>query len=159
MNAAEELRYLILAVQREGNRRLAEALRPLGLTPAQAEVLEVVARHQPLTLLQLGERLVCEPGSPSRLVKSMVDAGWIAKTPNPDDGRAVLLALTPAAEDLLPQLRAVEEAFNAAIGAAVADDQAQQLIEALWPLAAESEHGQALLRRKEEHGIAEEAEV
>jgi hypothetical protein len=36
MQPIEELRYLILAAQREGNRLLAEALRPLRLTPSQA---------------------------------------------------------------------------------------------------------------------------
>ena len=38
MQPVEELRYLMLAVQREGNRTLTEALRPLDLTPSQAEV-------------------------------------------------------------------------------------------------------------------------
>ena len=42
MSPVEELRYLILAVQREGNRRLAQALRPHGVTPAQAEVLRLL---------------------------------------------------------------------------------------------------------------------
>jgi hypothetical protein len=32
----EELRYLILAAQREGNRLFADALRPFHLTPSRA---------------------------------------------------------------------------------------------------------------------------
>lgn len=43
MRIAEELRYLILAIQREGNRLLAAELRPLGVTPSQAEVLRVLS--------------------------------------------------------------------------------------------------------------------
>ena len=39
MDPVEELRYLVLAVQRDGNRALAALLRPLGVTPAQAEVI------------------------------------------------------------------------------------------------------------------------
>src|SRR5215212_5438791 len=42
MNEVEELRYLVLAAQREGNRMLAQGLRPLGLTPSQAEVETVL---------------------------------------------------------------------------------------------------------------------
>ena len=49
MNEAEELRYLVLAAQREGNRMLAKGLHPLGLTPSQAEVLRVLQDHQPLS--------------------------------------------------------------------------------------------------------------
>jgi hypothetical protein len=71
MRAAEELRYLILALQREGNRLLAAGLRPLGLTPSQAEVLRVLAERQPLTLSALGQLVVghsatAEPVAASR---------------------------------------------------------------------------------------------
>ena len=48
MQPIEELRYLILAAQREGNRLFAEALRPLRLTPSQAEVLRVLQDHEPV---------------------------------------------------------------------------------------------------------------
>jgi len=37
-------------IQREGNRLLAAELRPLGVTPSQAEVLRVLGDHGPLTL-------------------------------------------------------------------------------------------------------------
>ena len=69
MRAVEELRYLILAAQREGNRLLAQGLRALGLTPSQAEVLRILSDHQPLTLSALGGLLVCDSGqSPSCLL-------------------------------------------------------------------------------------------
>lgn len=56
-------------------RLLAADLRPLGVTPSQAEVLRVLADHQPLTLIGLGELLICETGgSPSRLVDRLVVA-------------------------------------------------------------------------------------
>ncbi len=47
----KELRYFMLAVQREGNRSLTEVLRPLDLTPSQAEVLRVLQDFQPLSLI------------------------------------------------------------------------------------------------------------
>ena len=68
MTPIEQLRYLLLAAQREGNRFLADALEPLGLTPSQAEALRVLQDWQPLALVELGGLLVCEQGSPSRLV-------------------------------------------------------------------------------------------
>ena len=91
---APRLWVLILAAQRESQRMLSEALRPLGITPAQGEVLSVLSSHPPLTLNALGERLVCEPGSPSRLVSGLVRLGWVRRSPAPGDGRAVLLTLT-----------------------------------------------------------------
>ena len=46
MRPVEELRFLILAAQREGNRMLAQALRPLGITPAQADEGGVEVGHR-----------------------------------------------------------------------------------------------------------------
>ena len=116
MTPAEELRYLVLALQREGNREFADSLKPMGLTPSQAEVLNVLDQFGQLTLTELGERLVCEAGSPSRLVNNMVKNGYIAKTPDPLDGRAVNLSLSDMAQDLMPKLRAIEVEYNDAVG-------------------------------------------
>ena len=97
--AADELRYLILAVQREGSRRLAARLRDAGLTPAQAEVLDVLRDRAPLSLAELGRLLVCETGSPSRLVDALVQRGLVARTPSPQDRRVVSLTLTEAGRE------------------------------------------------------------
>ena len=80
VHPAEELRYLILAAQREGNRAFARRLRPLGLTPSQAEVLRLLDERQPLSLTGLGELLVCESGTnPSRLVDRLVTTGLVRR--------------------------------------------------------------------------------
>jgi DNA-binding MarR family transcriptional regulator len=93
---ADELRYLILAAQREGSRQFAAWLRSASLTPAQAEVLEVLRDRAPLTLAELGRLLVCETGSPSRLVDGLVRRELVTRVPGHDDRRVVTLALTPA---------------------------------------------------------------
>jgi MarR family transcriptional regulator, organic hydroperoxide resistance regulator len=113
MDEVEELRYLVLAAQRDGNRVLTALLRPLGLTPAQAEVLGVLAdAERPITVRRIGELLVCEPGSPSRLVSSLVDAGYVDRRPDPDDGRAAALALTPRGQRAAAAVREVEARFH-----------------------------------------------
>lgn len=150
MERGEELRYLILAVQREGNRQLTEALRPINLTPSQAEVIQVLQQFQPMTLLQLGERLVCESGSPSRLVGSMVEAGLVEKLPNPADGRAVLLRLGPRASEILTALNEIEHQFNQSASAALNPEALNVVLDNLWPLVEQSPSGRALRRRK--HG-------
>jgi MarR family transcriptional regulator, organic hydroperoxide resistance regulator len=93
---SDELRYLILAAQREGSRQFAARLRSASLTPAQAEVLEVLRDRAPLTLAELGRLLVCETGSPSRLVDGLVRRDLVTRMPGLDDRRVVALALTPA---------------------------------------------------------------
>jgi MarR family transcriptional regulator, organic hydroperoxide resistance regulator len=115
VRAGEHLRYLVLAAQREGNRLFAAALKPLGLTPAWAETISVLDEREPLTIRELGLLLVCEGDHPSRLVNRMVSAGLLSTGPSPDDDRARLVTLTPAARDLLPRLREIEDQLHTAI--------------------------------------------
>ena len=148
MDKAEELRYLFLAVQREGNRALTDALSPLDLTPAQAEVLQVLEQYGSLTLVELGERLVCETGSPSRLVSSMVEKGLVQKTPSDLDRRASQLTLTQRARDLMPALNEVEARFNQGLHEFLDDPTMELATRMLWQLAESAASGQALQRRK-----------
>jgi len=151
MTPAEELRYLILALQREGNRELAELLKPMGLTPAQAEVLQVLEQYEQLTLSELGERLVCEAGSPSRLVNHMVKSGYIRKTPDPLDGRAVNLSLSEKGLRLMPDLNALENAYNQAVGELMTTLPVplETMLELLRGLVADTPAGNAVILRKE----------
>jgi len=93
MNSIEELRYLILAAQREGDRLLSVSLEPLGLTTSQAEVLRVLHDYAPLSLIELGERLVCETGSPSRLVNMLVEKCLVERKVSELDRRRVNVSL------------------------------------------------------------------
>ena len=45
MRQAELVRYLVLAAQREGSRRLTRDLREIRLTPSQSEVLRILGDH------------------------------------------------------------------------------------------------------------------
>jgi DNA-binding MarR family transcriptional regulator len=145
----EELRYLILAVQREGNRILAAQLRPLGLTPSQGEVLRVLHDHQPLTLSALGHLLVCETTtSPSRLVDRMVGQGLLQRTTDPDDRRYVTLTLTPEGRRLERQVVAVEDHLHGVLEGLVADQPLDETIRLLRNVADEFPAGQALARRR-----------
>lgn len=112
MERIEELRYLILGAQREGARALAELLRKAGLTPAQAEVLSVLRdAERPLTVREIGDALVCEGGSPSRLVASLVDAGLLQRGSREGDRRAVELSLTRRGRAAAREVRQAETAL------------------------------------------------
>lgn len=148
MRPAEEIRYLILAAQREGNRQLAQALRPLGLTPAQAEVLRLLADHQPLTLTGLGELLVCESGTnPSRLVDRLVTAGLIHRAESGRDRRQIHLTLTLAGQQAAARIAAIEEQLYEFIDAAGADHPVSTVIAYLRALVQNQPAGLAIEHR------------
>lgn len=149
MRPAEELRYLILAIQREGNRLFAADLRPLGLTPSQAEVLRVLVDHQPLTLGGLGELLVCETGSsPSRLVDRLVARGLIERRVDPDDRRFVTLALTPEGREMADRTAVAEERLNDTVGRLTAGQPVGAVLDVLRAVADAFPAGQAVARRR-----------
>lgn len=149
MKAAEELRYLILAIQREGNRLLAAELRPLGVTPSQAEVLRVLRDHGPLTLNALGGLLVCETGnSPSRLVDRLVAQGLVQRDTDPSDRRYLALSLTAEGRKLSQRIVAAENVLHKAIDDLVADQPVDRTIETLRVLAGAFPAGEALARRR-----------
>lgn len=149
MRAAEELRYLILAIQREGNRLLAAELREIGVTPSQAEVLRVLRDHGPLTLNALGGLLVCETGnSPSRLVDRLVTQGLIQRDTDPVDRRYLTLSLTPEGRKVSRRIVSAENVLHEAIDERIAGQPVDQTIETLRALAAAFPAGEALARRR-----------
>jgi len=150
MDPVEELRYLVLATQRDGNRALAAFLRPLGVTPAQAEVIGVLAdAASPLSVRDVGELLVCEPGSPSRLVTSLVDAGLVVRSPDARDGRATALALSEAGRRLAPKIRAAEEQLHEDLRARLGSQRdTEATLRALRRLAGDGASAAALERRR-----------
>jgi DNA-binding MarR family transcriptional regulator len=89
-----ELALSIKAAQRELDRRANEAMRPLGLTGAQADALTVIRQTEPVSLNTLGNLLIAEAGHPSRLVDRLVESGWVERRAADDDRRRVVLSLT-----------------------------------------------------------------
>ncbi|MHB9864597.1 MarR family winged helix-turn-helix transcriptional regulator [Streptomyces sp. YIM S03343] len=110
-----ELRYLLLAAQREGARQMTGQLRPLNLTPAQAEILLVLADRAPLTLAEVGRLIVCESGSPSRIVDTLTKRSLVDREPGQVDRRVVYLRLTPRGEALIPALRDIDARTDAMV--------------------------------------------
>jgi MarR family transcriptional regulator, organic hydroperoxide resistance regulator len=147
VHPAEEIRYLLLATQREGNRYFADALRPLRLTPSQAEVLRVLQEFQPISLRDLGQLLVCESGSPSRLVAGMVRSGLVASKPSAEDRRAVMLSLTALGAERATQVVAIEAALDEQIMRLTAGVPVQPVMDLFWRYIEERPAGKALARR------------
>lgn len=123
MSQISLLRYVVLALQRQGARQLNLLLAEHGLTASQAEVLSVVGTYGPVTIKEVGAKLICESGSPSRLVNGLIDRGLIVRSSLPHDKRASLLALSPSGRDLLEKVREVEGVCEAQLLEEIPGDQ------------------------------------
>jgi len=144
----EELRYLILGAQREGARAFAELLRKARLTPAQAEVLSVLHEaERSLTVREIGDLLVCEGGSPSRLVASLVDAGLLQRGSREGDRRAVELSLTQRGRAAAKKVRRAEAGLHDWLATALDDRDVPAAIRTLRTIVEGRPAGNAIARR------------
>jgi DNA-binding MarR family transcriptional regulator len=160
MRTAEQIRFLILAAQREGNRHLMASLSEIDLTPAQSEALIIIANHGPLALKDLGDMLVCDSGTnPSRIVDRLVSAGLVHRAASEHDRRQIKLTVTPKGDDKANHVRGIENQLYDAIDNALNRVDAETLIEVLRTLTTESPARAALecrlaaeKRQHEPHG-------
>jgi DNA-binding MarR family transcriptional regulator len=111
MDSLFEFALLLKAIQRELERQMNDAMRPLGLTAAQADALSVIGQAGPLSLKELGELLIAEAGHPSRLVDRLVEADLVARRAGGDDRRRVELSLTAQGRRLEKRIDATRQRF------------------------------------------------
>jgi DNA-binding MarR family transcriptional regulator len=148
LRTAEQLRYLILAAQREGNRQLIAFLSRIDLTPAQSEALRIIADHGPLALNELGDMLVCDSGTnPSRIVDRLVVAGLVQRDASEHDRRQIRLTVTPQGTQRAAQVRGIEDQLYDAIDSALSTHDTKVLIRALGALTHDSPAGTAFQKR------------
>jgi DNA-binding MarR family transcriptional regulator len=150
MDPLEELRFLVLAAQREGSRALSDLLAPIDLTAAQAEVLAVLRDEpRPLSVREIGQRLVCEGGSPSRLVATVVSRGLAQRTPSASDGRAVELTLTAEGQAAAERVADAERRLYEWLSQTLTNGDVTALIRGLRKLVEGRPTGRAIARRRE----------
>ena len=65
-----------------------------ALQPAAYFILANVAEHGPTRASALVEEFGIDKGAISRQVQQLVDLGFVERTPDPADGRAMMLAVT-----------------------------------------------------------------
>jgi len=138
---------LIQHLARRLRRGSAVETAPWGLSPHQARALMVIARatgrrhrgpadaesaealppvYTGLRLGALAEWLQIAPRSATEVVDGLEELGLVARTPDPDDRRAVLVGLTDRGREVAKELRAARRAPSEQLLEALsAEDRAQ----------------------------------
>jgi DNA-binding MarR family transcriptional regulator len=118
-------------VARRLRHRTKIALEPWELSPSLARALSVLARDGDLRLSALAEKLRIVPRSATEVVDDLQRMGLVTRRPDPDDRRAVLVALTPGGSrtsQAIQEARQAEgERFFAALDASDRADLARVL--------------------------------
>ncbi len=120
----------LVRAQRRALNGIDAALKAQGLPPLTwyDALLELRRAEGGLRPKALEGALLLEQYNVSRLVERLVSAGLVARRPDPEDGRARLLMLTPAGSALLRQMWPVYRgAVRASLGAALSQEEATAL--------------------------------
>ncbi|CAN7663065.1 MarR family winged helix-turn-helix transcriptional regulator [Bosea sp. LjRoot237] len=123
--------YLANHVARLFARELAEAVRPLGLAPAQFMVLLELWREEGLMQKDLVGRLDVEQATMAATLARMERDGLIERRPDQADARARRIQLTPRARALQEPALAAAKGVNARALAGFSDAERESVLSGL----------------------------
>jgi DNA-binding MarR family transcriptional regulator len=124
--------------------RLRKELARLQLTPPQWDVLCVLGQASPqgVMLHEISERLLVTCGNTTGIVDRLEEAGLVARTPHPEDRRAILAVLTERGRELYVELKPVLDGHLADLLGGLTPAQRRSAIELLHQIAAHVERVQ-----------------
>src|ERR687895_846090 len=102
-----------------------------GLSPSQLSALAVIANHGPLTLGALAEHERVAPPSITKVVSKLECDGLVTRAPDPADRRVCRVAVSPAGETLLEEIRRRKTAWLTARISQLDADRQRRLADAL----------------------------
>lgn len=120
--------YLANHLARLFAQELAEAIRPLGLAPAQFMVLLELWRGDGLTQSELVVRADVEQATMASTLTRMERDGLVTRKPHPEDSRAQVVRLTPRARTLEGPAMDAARAVNARALGDLTPGEAEQML-------------------------------
>ena len=117
-------RSLPIALMRAREKVMApirQMLSASGITEQQWRILRVLSEHGPQDATKLAERACLLLPSQTRILQSMVEKGYVSRSPDAHDRRRQTVAITPAGQqvidDNLDQALAIAAGYREALGA------------------------------------------
>jgi DNA-binding MarR family transcriptional regulator len=94
-------------------KRATEAFSSLGLTPASATALLIVQANPGIRHGELADTLLIQRPNMTKLLKQLVDAGWLRRDGSDGDRRHVMFSLSPEGMRLATRARVTIEGLDA----------------------------------------------
>ncbi len=90
----------------------------LDVTTSELTALSLIARTERITPSDLSERMNLTSGSVTAVLGRLEEAGFIARTPNPDDKRSVIVTARPSGQHAMGWMRDhLDREFQTALAA------------------------------------------
>ena len=104
--------FLLAKAYQKAHGDFKKELKPFKLTNIQHLVLEALWYQEGYTAAELGKFLVLDKATLSGVLDRLVDAGWIRKEADPDDGRIFRIYTAEKADAMKDELIALRRAAN-----------------------------------------------
>jgi DNA-binding MarR family transcriptional regulator len=125
----DELRILVQRLARRIRANRAGS----GVTDAQLSVLFHLEKQGDSAPGRLAEHDGVTPPSMNRTLNGLEEAGWVTRSPDPDDARKVVVSLTPAGTELIAETRRLRSAWFTRRLAELSTDE-RRLLEGVTPV-------------------------
>ena len=103
----------------------------LGITLPEARVIASVGSFGPFSIMDLAKHANLDKSQASRAAEGLIQRGLVARAPSADDGRVVVISLTPDGRALYRKVMPIARKWNADLFDCLDEAEAQALGRAL----------------------------
>ena len=125
----DHLFFLFTQVVGHRDRVIGQRLQHLGITASKWRVLGTLKSCSMLMMSELAEMTTIDRTTLTRMLNQMEDDGWVLRTPDVDDKRAIMVTLTRRGQALFLKANQIVEQINDEITQDIGDDEAPKLRE------------------------------
>ncbi|QSZ67805.1 MarR family transcriptional regulator [Methanofollis aquaemaris] len=121
---------LVSVIHRTHHIIIDERMKRYGLSSGQLFTLIHLAHQQGITQETLARRFHVDKGTVARAVRRLEDTGYIRRTTDPDDRRAVRIFLTEKGEEIVPEIVRIDQEWEEEVCAGLTDEE-QKMVRTL----------------------------
>ena len=103
----------------------------IGITLPEARVIASVGSFGPFSIMDLAKRANLDKSQASRAAEALIQSGLVERAPSAQDGRVVVISLTPEGRALYRKVMPIARKWNADLFRCLDDEEAQALGQAL----------------------------
>ncbi|MEF1323725.1 MarR family transcriptional regulator [Vibrio owensii] len=102
----DNLFHLVHVLKRQLHEQIEQLELPIA--PMHVRVIKIISKQSPCTAMDVVNFLNRDKAQVTRLIKTLIEEGFIEKRPNPEDKRSQCLLTTEKGNEVLAKIKAVD---------------------------------------------------
>ena len=102
----DNLFHLVHVLKRQLHEQIEQLELPIA--PMHVRVIKIISKQSPCTAMDVVNFLNRDKAQVTRLIKALIEEGFIEKRPNPEDKRSQCLLTTEKGNEVLSKIKAVD---------------------------------------------------